>query len=289
MSAEFSVDDHVQRVVAGWQGMKIGDKGHISGFLRDKRWFFLKEWKGIHCIESFINLSRKKRAKEIIEEPENNIVDDTIFNNDDYWKNTYKVRDYNYNIHIEVSELVTRKLRYYVCSTENEVSGLGSVKVRKVGKKTIYLVEDIFCLKQESSFGGTQLDTQDVAAFHANWIKEGKDFNILKCWWHSHGTGSVFWSKTDDDQCDRFAGNKYMVSLVTNHNHEILGRVDKYKPRRVRHTEIKPYVELEENTKLKKDCEKEVKIKNKETKYEWNGKGKFYTPKRFVQPHRGWW
>jgi hypothetical protein len=189
---------------------------------------------------------------------------------------------------IHISEMAARKLRCYVTSTPMEISGMGVVKVREKGPSTIYLVEDIFLFKQKSSSGGTVLDRNDVAMFQAKYIMGGGDWGKMRCWWHSHGNGSVFWSQIDDIQLDmNFACDSYMVSIVANHDGEILGRVDMYTPEKKRdvnfdYKEIHPIINLDVDRNLKRRCKCEVKKKNREVYHVWQKK-KFLTPARVIQ------
>ena len=164
---------------------------------------------------------------------------------------------------IEIPLAVYRKLFYYVKATDSEISGLGAVDAKPDGKgNKIYTLKDVFLFKQKSTGGSTVIHKPSMAKFQLEYIKKGGDTSDLKCWWHSHCDMGTFWSGTDDECCNSFAGDNYMISVVCNHKNEILGRIDMYKPKRLHDRNAKVICETGEDDELKKECEEEVKKKN---------------------------
>lgn len=170
------------------------------------------------------------------------------------------------NNNIILTELAYKKLCYYADAQPiEEISGLGEV----IMNNNQFLITDIYCLHQESNNGSTILDKQDICQLQAKLISQGKTTSNLRLWWHTHGNGGTFWSPTDENNIDDFACDKFMVSIVMNSiKHEMLGRIDFYKPHRGVINNIQPTLLLnKEDEKLKKECTEEAKKKNRRKVY----------------------
>jgi hypothetical protein len=101
-----------------------------------------------------------------------------------------------------------------------EVSAIGTVDVIE-DEVTILRVTDFFLLKQTCSDVETELDQTALA----NLFSE-VDPNKLRCWVHSHGDTSVFWSGTDDETIEGLSNGEWMLSLVVNKYQETMMRFD---------------------------------------------------------------
>jgi len=126
---------------------------------------------------------------------------------------------------LSFSPLAAQKLRLYVDLCPSEISGLGDVESSPRG----FLVQDVFLVKQQSSYSYTELLPEFMAEFLISRVKEGKDPDRIKLWWHSHSEMDVFWSLMDDYTAKSFQ-NDYMLSLVTNKAGKYLCRLDLYQP-----------------------------------------------------------
>ena len=174
---------------------------------------------------------------------------------------------------IEIPLNVYRKLFYYVKATDSEISGLGAVELKKSGGKERYVIKDVFLFKQKSTGGGTVLNKPAMAKFQVEYIKKGGDPGELRCWFHSHANMGTFWSMTDDECCNGFDSDSWMISIVANHSNSIRGRLDLYKPKRVHDRNLKVVCEIGDEDKLRIACEKEVKEKNLTTNWGYAGNG----------------
>lgn len=120
------------------------------------------------------------------------------------------------------------KLKYYALAADGEISGLG--KCHALNEEAI-LVDDIYCLKQTSSGVHTELDKEAIAEFYEKMHKAKQDISQLRLWWHSHADMKSFFSGTDDETLKLgFKCDSYMVSVVINHDLEMVGKIELFKP-----------------------------------------------------------
>ena len=127
---------------------------------------------------------------------------------------------------LKIPEKVWKKLRAYIDACPVEVGGLGTVELIDGD----LVVTDVFLLEQEVDFARTDLDPEAVAGFVTAWIRQGRDHNLLRFWWHSHGDMGVGWSDTDHATIDRLAAGTYLVSYVGNRRGEALVRLSMRHP-----------------------------------------------------------
>lgn len=118
------------------------------------------------------------------------------------------------------------KMDAWVGMSPGEVSGLGQVRVVKKG---LFLIEDVFLLKQTCTGSHTVLNSEAIAALMMEMIQSGVDMSLLRLWWHSHADFAVSWSPTDNNTIAGF-NNNWMLSLVTNYSRDYMCRVDSYDP-----------------------------------------------------------
>lgn len=149
-----------------------------------------------------------------------------------------------------------QKMRYYVDACTGEVSGLGRIEKRD---GDLY-VTDVAIFEQAVSGSHSDIDTDALARFQVERVRAGDDMSGWRLWWHSHASMKAFFSGTDTSTIDASHEFGYLVSLVTNHEHDIVARVDVYEPVRV-HATLEVEIEERENDELKKAVEAEVREK----------------------------
>ncbi len=117
-------------------------------------------------------------------------------------------------------------LQGYARAAEGEVSGFGKVVRSHDGH---LVVAEIVLLPQEGDSAGTAIGEEAVAGFLNTLLERGENPGTWRCWWHSHGNYSVFWSSQDEETCATL-GQDWMVSIVTNRAGDLLARIDFYRP-----------------------------------------------------------
>lgn len=135
-------------------------------------------------------------------------------------------------MHLVIPVLYYQKILAYVRNIPIEISGLGKLSVLK----DCLIVEDVRLFKQSANELHTVLDRRELAKFYDELLASGEDSSQWKLWWHSHGTGKVFWSPTDEATINDFdtqsPSDNWMVSLETNHAGQVLTRLDFFAPLR---------------------------------------------------------
>lgn len=116
-----------------------------------------------------------------------------------------------------IPEPVYKKIMYWVNKADFEVSGMGTVTVSEPG---IFVIEDVFLLKQEGTSTTTDIDANAMGKamyeVHSRGLKGSLNF-----WWHSHVNMSTFWSGTDTDTIKQLGANGYLVASVFNKKEEV--------------------------------------------------------------------
>ncbi len=120
-----------------------------------------------------------------------------------------------------------QKMRAWTEMAKGEVSWLGTVEGMEGDG---FLIEDIYLLKQICTDAGTSLDDSAIGEFLTGITKKGDDPSRVKAWLHSHGHLKTFWSQTDEKTIDRMSSAGYLISVVTNKDGEMLGRIDIFSP-----------------------------------------------------------
>lgn len=162
-------------------------------------------------------------------------------------------------IEVLLDVAVFQKLKHWVALATGEVSGLGTVlEVKdKAGNVVQYIVDNIFLLKQRCTSADTVLDDASVGEFLYQMQQKGEDLSRIKFWWHSHGDLNTFWSTTDEENIQRLANSRSLISLVTNHAGKILTRIDIFKPFHITVDEVCTDIHLAEEAGLYEFCAKE--------------------------------
>lgn len=158
-----------------------------------------------------------------------------------------------------INHTAWQKIYYYVAECEDEISGLGKVLFDdKTGNIT---VTDVEIFEQNVSGGHSDIEPEALAKFLYEKTKAGEDLSEWRLWWHSHASMETFFSQTDTDTIDGSTEFDWLVSLVTNHKHEVLARFDLFRPFRLTNADIKVEILEDEDNEVRKQCVKEIEEK----------------------------
>lgn len=125
---------------------------------------------------------------------------------------------------ILIENKVAIKLKYYTHFASGEVSGMGKSTITEDGD---ILVIDIKLFDQECSGASTEIDDKSLAKFMHELNEAGESLAEWNLWWHTHADFGTFWSSTDDKTiADHAQNSDYLISIVTNKDGDIDGRLD---------------------------------------------------------------
>lgn len=136
-------------------------------------------------------------------------------------------------IKIQVDAPAWQKLCCWVELAQGEVSALGlvdEIRDADTGLIRALRVTDFRLVKQQCSPDETTMDPAAIAGLILDLEAQGIDSRKLRCWAHSHGTMSVFWSGTDHDCIEGLANGDYLISIVVNKQRDSMARLDVYHP-----------------------------------------------------------
>jgi hypothetical protein len=180
-------------------------------------------------------------------------------------------------MNLYITAYAKKKMGYYVSQCPDEISGLGKVTaVKAAGGETQFIVHDLEIFDQVVSSAHSTIEQETLAKFLFDKMKAGeKKLSEYRFWWHSHAAMSVFFSGTDTGTIDASTEFPWLISLVTNHKHEMKARFDLFDP--IRHkVEDLNIITLEgEDLELKDLCKKEIteKVKTRQSSgYNYDGK-----------------
>jgi proteasome lid subunit RPN8/RPN11 len=163
----------------------------------------------------------------------------------------------------------------YIKVAGGEISGLGTVSIPE---PNVFLIEEIFLLKQKNTYVTTDLNTAAQAEFIREWLQQGRNISTIRLWWHSHASGNTFWSSPDCQTIESFGGSDWMVSVVSNKRGDILARLDLYHPIRVVIDNL-PFETLQsEDPVLMEEVKREVAAKVKFAKPVYTASTYTYQP-----------
>ncbi len=154
---------------------------------------------------------------------------------------------------IYLSVKAYQKMRVWTEMAKGEVSWLGTVS--RIEED--FFIEDIYLLKQVCTDANTSLDDASVGEFLTEMAKEGNDPSKIKAWLHSHGRLKAFWSQTDEETIERMRSAGYLISVVTNKDGEMLGRIDIFNPFHVHISDTQVNVFHEPDEEFKKALSEE--------------------------------
>lgn len=171
---------------------------------------------------------------------------------------------------IYVTLLALHKMRYYIDNTDKEIGWLGYVSRLD---KNVYLIEDVFLVKQKVHSATTEIDPEALASLATNLIKQGEQgislYNKIRLWGHSHVNMDTFASGQDDAQMDEFDTSDFYIRLIGNKNGSWNVCLYDYNSNVVwSGLELKMYYEVEINNE---ELDKEIKDNVSVIEYKYKG------------------
>lgn len=155
---------------------------------------------------------------------------------------------------------VYHKMSALTMVADSETSAMGMVHLEtnservKIGQEI--WVDDIHYVHNTSSTAATTLDPADLSKTLIEMIKDGQDTSYMRLWFHTHYNFGVFWSGTDQRTAEETLENsRWTLSIVMNQKHELLARVDIYRPDLVTHHNVPIYLVMDApKTKWARQC-----------------------------------
>lgn len=153
------------------------------------------------------------------------------------------------------------RLDAYIQHAPGEVSGLGEVEL----EQGCPVITSIMLFEQECSASTTDIEPEDLARFFVEAVNQGADPEKIRLWWHSHGSGSCFWSGTDNDTItDLCQSAGWVVSIVGNKQGHYRVRIDLTRPFEATLDFIEFGIAPYKDPDLDKEVEAEVEAKVKQ-------------------------
>lgn len=173
-------------------------------------------------------------------------------------------------VKIQVEAEALQKLWLWTDCAKGEVSCLGlvdEVVSTETGRTTALVVTDFFLVKQQCTYEETDMDTSDVARLISELETKGIDSRKLRCWAHSHGSMSVFWSGQDETCISGLANNEWLLSLVVNKRRDTQMRLDLFHPAHLYLADVQWEVKYPLVDGLAEACFDEFKLKVQESTF----------------------
>lgn len=169
-------------------------------------------------------------------------------------------------------EKAMKKMKCFVGLCRGEIAGLGRVvKETLPGSfKQVLVVKDVKIFDQEVSHGHADLDPESIAKFINEVMQNEPDtLSEWRLWWHSHGSMNAFFSGTDTGTIESSTEYEWLVSVVTNHEGDLVARFDMYEPVRVtKELSVRTLSAYDEE--VYEECKREVDEKVTEPKSSYN-------------------
>lgn len=162
-----------------------------------------------------------------------------------------------------------QKLHIWAGLATGEVSGFGTIEELKTKTGQIWAikVKDVFLAEQECTSASTEIEAEDLARLVNKLEEQGLKPEDLRLWFHSHGNMGVFWSATDDKNCDALSRECNLLSIVVNKAGEMLARYDISEPFRMTMDKLVMTLDTDFGDEFQKMCEEEFKGKIKPKSY----------------------
>jgi hypothetical protein len=163
--------------------------------------------------------------------------------------------------YISMSQQVYADLMSPVDHYSTEVSGCGLVERiehRSKGEfpddpdivEIEFKITEVYLPHEQDNTGATtDISDEAINKLMLELLKLGKNTEHLRLHWHSHANMETFHSGTDEDNYATLSHGEFLVSLVINKAHNILGRIDYFTPIRVTMTGVSVYLDIEESNK----------------------------------------
>lgn len=153
-----------------------------------------------------------------------------------------------------------KKLRYYVNNCVEEISGFGKLEVKVHEGQRYMVVTDLCIFEQVCSAAHSTIDDDALGKFLYEKTISGEKLSEWRVWWHSHAKMKAFFSGTDTGTIDSSTEFPYLVSIVSNHEGDIIARLDTFDPTRFTQT-LEVEILQEEDEELRELCIKEIEEK----------------------------
>jgi len=122
-------------------------------------------------------------------------------------------------------------LSKFVKRFDKEISGLASVIVLN---PNLLLIDKYWMLNNISKPSFTEISSEALHKFFLEKIKKNEDVSNIRCWWHTHGRMSAFFSSWDLNTIEEFPdGTDWLLSVVFGNHNSVEVRLDMFKPLRV--------------------------------------------------------
>ncbi|HEY3294035.1 MAG TPA: hypothetical protein VGL38_01200 [bacterium] len=191
------------------------------------------------------------------------------------WQTKSRREPVQLGIRVQIGALAYQRFLSWVDIAKGEVSCLGLVDEihdADSGAVTALLVTDFFLVKQRCSADETTMDAAAVSQLMVDLEQQGIDSRKLRCWAHSHGSMSVFWSGTDDDCINGLANASYLLSLVVNKKRDSMCRLDVFHPAHLFLTDLVWEIAYPLIDGMAEQCLTEFKAKVLEDGHIFNGR-----------------
>ena len=173
-------------------------------------------------------------------------------------------------VKIQVEATAMQKLWLWTDFAKGDVSCLGlvdEITSTETGRTTSLVVTDFFLVKQQCTYEETDMDVADVARLISELESKGIDSRKLRCWAHSHGSMSVFWSGQDESCISGLANNEWLLSLVVNKRRDTQMRLDQFHPSHMYIPDVTWELKYPLVEGLAEECFDEFRAKVRETTF----------------------
>jgi proteasome lid subunit RPN8/RPN11 len=138
---------------------------------------------------------------------------------------------------------------YTKACSPDEITSIGMIDILSSRE---LIVPEIFIPEQKVSPGFSNFKEGALNKIVFDALRAGKNTALMNFRWHSHGTGSVFFSGTDLRDIEEWKGD-WVVNLVTNIYGKHIARIDMFKPFRIT-MEIKVVIDYQIDPAVQAAC-----------------------------------
>lgn len=130
---------------------------------------------------------------------------------------------------LQASIDVWHKMMAYIVNCPTEVNGFGIIDQISTD---LFVLRDVFITKQIAGPAHVEVEPQVLSDLMTDMLARGQNPGSIKFQWHSHVNMDAYFSMTDLDNIERWAGD-WLISLVANKRGEYSCRLDIFKGVRV--------------------------------------------------------
>jgi hypothetical protein len=112
--------------------------------------------------------------------------------------------------------------------------------------------------KQNNTRASTNIEDDTISELMCSLLEQGKNTEHLRFHWHSHADMDTFHSGTDNDNYATLSNGDFLISVVINKDHKILGRIDYFKPIRVTISGVGVYMILDTECEPSKEIQESI-------------------------------